>query len=85
MPSLFPYRELFAGDFRGLPVAALRERCGTPNDETDIVWVYRFDGDGSAGDPRKVIVQFMIEDGHATHAHLHLFFQDGLEYQEILW
>jgi len=87
MPITFPYRELLKGDLRSLPMEELRARCGTPADETDWVWVYRFEGGGTplSADPRKVIVQFLIEEGRAAHAHMHLFFADGLDYQEIVW
>ena len=85
MPTIFPFRELLAGDLRSLPIAELQERCGDPADRTDCVWVYRLEGQGGPDDPRKAAVQFLIEEGRAAHAHIHLDFADGLDYQEILW
>ncbi len=85
MPSTFPFRELLAGDLRSLPVEELQARCGEPADRTDCVWVYRLEGQGGPGDPQKAVVQFLIEEGRAAHAHLYLDFTGGFDYQEILW
>lgn len=87
-PTTFPWRELLAGDLRYLPEGDLMALCGEPYTVEGDLRIYRI-GPGGLGsavsDPRLAEVQFWMVEGIAANAALHLEFQDGLKFDEVLW
>lgn len=86
--TIFPFRDVLSGVIRGKTEAELLELCGKPHAAEGDLRIYRFDQNlppGTLGSPELVVIQIWLVDGCVGHAWIHLKFEDGLDYQEVLW